>query len=197
MDEPGGPERIARTDAEVCADVEDKVYLQESSQDDQSLEEENELPTHSNPARIAPRVFMRIKSARVAVEKELDMSTELDQGGLPALECVDYSMPQYRQVVRLHSTFVVKRKTSLLFKATMCTMGDLWQPDAPLDYAAPTVMRCPPKVLLSLAISFGFSAGVVGISSAFIQSTMVGKRSDCGNTPAVYTDTLDGEDAAG
>ena len=70
---------------------------------------------------------------------------------------------------------VVKRKSTLKFKARPCARGDMLTEDAPLNYSSPTVARVSPRMILAIDVSLSFNIGIVDIASASIQSNMVEK----------------------
>ena len=74
---------------------------------------------------------------------------------------------------------VVKRKTTLEFKGRLCARGDLWRPDIPLGYSAPTVSRCSPRFPIALSVAMKFSIGILDLSSAFTQSDLIGRTQSC------------------
>ena len=164
-------------DSARCSDVMESTL---------SLEAENELLSYTNPARISPKIFMQIPDALAAIRAEINALTKLDKDGIPALLCVDFSKMPYKKIQRLHTTMVVKRKSSAIYKARMCIRGDLWKPDVPLDFSAPAVLRCSPKLLLSISLSYGFTVGIVDISSAFIQASLVSEKDRFISIPPWY-----------
>ena len=68
---------------------------------------------------------------------------------------------------------VIKMKTSLAYKSRLCARGDLLKPEVPMEFSAPTVSRCAPKLILSVAAATHYRVGVVDISPAFTQSELV------------------------
>ena len=145
----------------------------EGSAPEMTLEEENDLISHTNPSRIAPRIFLAIPNARKAIEDEITNLLKPDQNGIPSLKCQPLGLAEnkYRAVVA--STMVVKRKSTNTFKARLCVRGDLLAPDIPLDFASPTVSRASPRLILTISTILKMTLGIIDISSAFTQSELV------------------------
>ena len=99
-----------------------------------------------------------------------------DRQNIPGLLVIDYSKPEYKHIPRIHSTMIVKRKTTLQYKARLCARGDMLANDTPLLYSSPTVSRVSPRMILSIAVTFSFTIGMVDITSAFIQSHLIEKE---------------------
>ena len=106
-----------------------------------SLEAENHLLSQTNPPRAPPKIFLQIPGAIAANEAEINTLAKPDKNGIPSLQVVGGGRAEFRHLGKLFTTVVVKRKTSLKFKGLLCARGDLWRPEVPLEYSAPTVSR--------------------------------------------------------
>ena len=151
-----------------------------------SLEEENHLLSLTNPSRISPKIFLQIPGAVASICDEINNLLLPDTNKIPGLVVVDYKQEEYRRLPRIHATMVVKRKSTLKFKARLCARGDMLSSDAPLIYSSPTVSRVSPRMILSIAITLSLDIGIVDITSAFIQSNMVEKSSRLIIIPPYY-----------
>ena len=140
-----------------------------------SLEEENHLLSLTNPSRISPKIFLQLPGALSAICDEMNMLLQPDANHIPGLLVVDYSREEYKRIPRIHSTMVIKRKSTHKFKARLCARGDMLMADAPLMYSSPTVHRVSPRMILAIAVTLSLSIGIVDITSAFIQSNLVEK----------------------
>ena len=151
-----------------------------------SLEEENHLLSLTNPSRISPKIFLQLPGALNAICDEINNLLMPDSNKIPGLLVVDYNREEYKHIPRIHSTMIVKRKSTLKFKARLCARGDMLFSDAPLLYSSPTVSRVSPRMILSIAVTYSFSIGIVDITSAFIQSNLVEKSKRLVIIPPYY-----------
>ena len=140
-----------------------------------SIEEENHLLSLTNPSRISPKIPLQLPGAIAAICEELNMLLLPGVNKIPGLIVACNKKDEYKKLPRIHSTMVVKRKSTLKFKARRCARGDMLSADAPLNYSSPTATRVSPRMILAIHVSFSFSIGIVDIASAFIQSNMVEK----------------------
>ena len=108
-----------------------------------------------------------------AIVREISSLLQNDRYGLPALQCVDLSVEKFKRVRRISPTMAVKRKSTSLYKARLCARGDLLRPEVPMDYASPTVSRFAPEILLRIGVQMQWKCGLVDISSAFTQSSLL------------------------
>ena len=89
-----------------------------------TIEEENEMISHTNPSRIAPRIFLAIPNARKAIEDELTNLLAPDKSGIPSLQCQPLGLKENRYRAAAASTVVVKKKIREHFQSTpMCPWG--------------------------------------------------------------------------
>ena len=144
-----------------------------------TTEEENHLLSMTNPARISPRIYLSIPDAIIAIEEELNSLLRPDVNGLPTLITAKSNDARTKGLKRLFTTMVVKRKSTLQYKARLCLRGDLRKPEVPLDFSAPTASRCSPRLILSLSVNLPLAVGLLDISSAFTQSNLLGKSQRC------------------
>ena len=106
-----------------------------------SLEEENHLLSLTNPSRISPKIFLQIPSALASICDEVNNLLKADRQNIPGLIVIDYAKHEYKHIPRIHSTMIVKRKTTLQYKARLCARWDMLANDTPLLYSSPTVSR--------------------------------------------------------
>ena len=142
----------------------------------------------SNPARIAPRIYLPIPDALAAIEEEWNRITTPDRDGVPTLVLVHHSSPVAEGFGKLFIAMVVKGGMDLKYKASLCGHGDLWKPDAPLDFASSAVSGRSPRLLISMCEVLSPRLVLLGIATARAQSDLLGKPQRCSitNPPSVH-----------
>ena len=123
-----------------------------------------------DPSRIPPRIAFRLEKAREAIVKEItDLLTPHGKEP-PAMIEVDLGEAKYRQITKVHSTLVVKRKSAGIYKGRLCIRGDT-VPITKTDFASsPTANRCGIKLICIIASQTKWTIRALDISQAFLQA---------------------------
>ena len=114
--------------------------------------------------------MIKLLGARIAVGKEINDLLAPHGAEPPAMVEVALNDSRFRNVPRIRSTLVAKRKSIGIYKGRLCARGD----SVPLTHtpltSSPTVHRCGTKLVLTIAAMRSFEIHSVGASQAFLQS---------------------------
>ena len=125
---------------------------------------------HFGQSRIHPRVSSQSPKARSAIGKEISDLLKNEAGQPPALLRISSEAPQYRNMSRIPSTSVVKRKSSDLYKVRLCNRGDVVSLTVTSFMRSPTARRCGVKILRTISSHLRWHVRVLDISQDFLQS---------------------------
>ena len=147
-----------------------EIYRGRKKPQSPELFTDQDVLAHSDPSRIPPRVSIQVPQARKAIENEIADLLRSATGQPSAAIQVSLGDPRRRQLVRIPSTRVVKRKSVGLNTRWLCARCDV----VPLTVASfvsiHTARRCGIKVLFALADHLRWRVPALGVAPAFLRS---------------------------
>ena len=97
----------------------------------------------------------------------------------PAMVVVSLNDSRFKNIPKIYSTLVVKRKSVGVYKGRLCARGD----SIPLTHtsftSSPTVHRCGVKIMCMIAVLFSFQMRSLDVSQAFLQSDNLAESDRC------------------
>ena len=132
---------------------------------------DDDVMQHFDPSRIPPRIAFKLIPAREAIEKEINDLIHAKPGEPPAMVEVALNDPRFRNVPRVQSTLVVKRKSVNQYKGRLCVRGDTIPLNTTAFISSPTVHRSGVKVICAIAAQMLWTIHSIDISQAFLQSS--------------------------
>ena len=183
-DNPMGGEQLYLTDAceEFCTA---KWILAMSPQNNNEFQEEEgamnleaketKFLSGADMNRITPKYFLKCIRARQAIQKELAGLLKI-HNGQSSLELTTDQDIRWKYNRKVHSMVVMKRKSTLEFKARLVLRGDQVSEQDMAFVSAPTACRGSVQALIMMNVIFGLSIFMVDISQAFLQSDELSSR---------------------
>ena len=135
--------------------------------------QEDEWVASQDPARITPRIFLKIPRCLEDIAKEIWGMVRVGPSGVPSLVAVRINEARFENIPKTHSTLVMKRKYPALFKARLCVRGDQIRHINEFSTSAPTASRISSKLLLAVSRVFGWSISLLDIIQTFLQSDLL------------------------
>ena len=144
-------------------------FALEDKADNSLEEEENQSLMGADMNRITPKYFLKCPRALAAIKKEILGLLKI-HNGKAALELTTERDERWTYNKRVYSMIVMKRKSTLEFKARLVLRGDTVSEQDMAFTSAPTACLGSVATLITLNVIFGLSLHMVDISQAFLQA---------------------------